>query len=90
MPLLLSHCPYTFAIMPLSCDCTIYTGNKAAAQDTEFLLSQGVTHLLNCSANPGEPDIVRPDVEALENHGVGILQLKVGWNSTMDMVGGQR
>ena len=57
-------------------------GNKASAETTEFLVKKGITHLVNCAdgdREEGKWDLVRPDVEKLEKHGINVLQLKVGW-----------
>jgi len=53
----------------------ILIGNKGAAQDASFLKDTGVTHLLNCAGNPESPDIVKPDLDKLDEYGIKVLQL---------------
>ena len=52
-------------------------GNKAAAEDTSYLVELGVTHLLNCAHASGSPrrDTVHPDLTQLEEQGIKVLQL---------------
>jgi len=52
-------------------------GNICAAQDAQYLASQGVTHLLNTAGLQTEPDCVKPDQEDLERRGIKLLTLPV-------------
>jgi len=52
-------------------------GNMYAAEDAQYLASQGVTHLLNTAGLQTEPDCVRPNLEELEGKGIKVLTLPI-------------
>merc|ERR1711971_571324 len=52
-------------------------GNMYAAEDAQYLASQGVTHLLNTAGLQTEPDCVRPNLEELEVRGIKVLTLPI-------------
>ena len=66
-------------------------GNKMAAEDTKYLVEQGVTHLLNTASGENMPDGVKsptcsysclpiqvhPDSAELEKMGIKLLNLEV-------------
>ena len=62
----------------------LYLGNKGAAESVEYLVSRGITHVLNLAANSsnnGDTKVVRysvdPDKESLQEHGIVLKELQL-------------
>ena len=50
-------------------------GNKAAAEDTSFLLSKGITHILNLASNTKLKFHVIPDHESLKKQDIRLREM---------------
>ena len=60
----------------------LYLGNKGAAESVEYLVSRGITHVLNLAANTaGVTKVVRysvdPDKETLQGLGIELKELQL-------------
>merc|ERR1711874_284307 len=63
----------------------IYVGNKAAAEDTQFLLRKGITHVLNLASDTTLKFFVLPDKEMLEKNGIELKEMKLRDKSDEDI-----
>ena len=50
-------------------------GNKAAAEDAQFLKSKCITHVLNLASNRKLKFFVAPDEEDLKGHGIKLKEM---------------
>lgn len=55
----------------------IYLGNKAAAEDAEFLVSKGITAVLNLASDTNLKFFVVPDKEKLDKLGIELKEMKL-------------
>ena len=55
----------------------LYLGNKAAAEDTDYLTSKGITHVLNLASNTDLKLHVIPDHESLKVQGIELKEMKL-------------
>jgi len=56
----------------------LLVGNQMAAEDVQYLVDLGVTHLLNtASGDDKQPDRVRPNAVELERLGIKLLNLEI-------------
>jgi len=55
----------------------IFVGNKAAAEDTQFLLRKGITHVLNLASDTTLKFFVVPDKEELQRNGIQLKEMKL-------------
>jgi len=55
----------------------LYLGNKGAAENTDYLMSKGITHVLNLANDLTTKYFVAPDQDAYLKHGIELKQLKL-------------
>ena len=55
----------------------LYLGNKGAAENTDYLMSRGITHVLNLANDLTTKYFVAPDQDAYLKHGIELKQLKL-------------
>ena len=55
----------------------LFLGNKAAAEDTDYLTSKKITHVLNLASNTDLKLHVVPDHESLKKRGIELKELKL-------------
>ena len=55
----------------------IFLGNKAAAEDTDYLVSKKITHVLNLASDTNLKYHVVPDHESLKTQGIELKELKL-------------
>ena len=60
-------------------------GNKAAAEDTQFLVSKSITHVLNLASNTKLRFFVVPDHESLQTHGIELKEMMLRDKSDEDI-----
>ena len=63
----------------------LYIGNKAAAEDTQFLVSKSITHVLNLASNTKLRFFVVPDHESLQTHGIELKEMMLRDKSDEDI-----
>ena len=55
----------------------IFLGNKAAAENTDYLVSKKITHVLNLASDTNLKYHVVPDRESLKQQGIELKELKL-------------
>ena len=55
----------------------IFLGNKAAAEDTDYLASKKISHVLNLASDTNLKYHVVPDRESLKQQGIELKELKL-------------
>ena len=55
----------------------IFLGNKAAAENTDYLVSKKITHVLNLASDTNLKYHVVPDHESLKQQGIELKELKL-------------
>ena len=63
----------------------LYIGNKAAAEDTQFLVSKSITHVLNLASNTKLRFFVVPDHESLQTHSIELKEMMLRDKSDEDI-----
>ena len=55
----------------------LFLGNKAAAEDTDYLMSKKITHVLNLASDTNLRLHVVPDHESLHQKGIELKEMKL-------------
>jgi len=59
----------------------LFLGNKGAAENTDFLVEKGISHILNLASDTNLKFFVAPDKEGLKKHGIELKELKLRDNA---------